>query len=88
MKEMKSNGKGWVDRGNNKMDASRVLPGPVILLDHKKDPYTNAEVAEIIRQGRDNPRRLSMKEAKLAAKNRAAANADLRAMESWATSEL
>ena len=87
MKEITSNGMGWRDRGNNKRDKPPSA-GPVATLYAHEDPYTDSEVSEIIRQGRDNPRRLTMKQSKLAAANRAKANADLRAMEAWAAAEL
>ena len=50
-------------------------------------PYTQEEVNEIIKQGRDRPRPLTHDETELVRQNRRKARADLAAMEEWYRTE-
>ena len=78
----------YADRGGNRHD--KQAPAGDVLINKKvsKAAYTDQEVTAIIRQGRENPRRLTLEESRLANKNRMKANGDLRAMEAWAVAEL
>lgn len=52
-----------------------------------QDAYTQEEVNEIVKQGRDRPRSLTHEQTELANKNRREARADLAAMEQWYSAE-
>jgi len=53
-----------------------------------QEPYTQDEVKEIDKQGRDRPRSLTHDETQLTYKNRREARADLAAMEEWYRTQL
>lgn len=78
----------YVDRGGNRHDKQPSAGNVLINKKATKAAYTDQEVTAIIRQGRENPRRLTLEESRLANKNRTKANEDLRAMEAWAAAEL
>jgi hypothetical protein len=62
--------------------------GPVYLQDQtRKNSYTQEEVNEIVKQGRDRPRPLTHDETELFNTNRREARGDLAAMESWYRTE-
>jgi len=46
-------------------------------------PYTEEERAEIVRRGKEEPRRLTLAEERLVRKNRASYQDDIMAMEHW-----
>ena len=83
-----------IDRGPSRAPAAPPAAGQVRIKNREGElvalarPLSDAEAAEVIRQGRDDPRRLTLEEARIAGANRARANDDLRSMEAWAAAEL
>lgn len=87
MREFMPGKPGWVERGGTK--PSESASGPVRVTAGPREgallsPYTEAEVEEIVRRGREEPRRLNLAEARLAERNREADVTVGRANEQWA----
>lgn len=69
-------------------EPATAMAGPVRITrpdgtKHVRPAYTGAEVAAIIKQGRERPRPLTADETSLVARNRAQAAGDAAAMERW-----
>lgn len=69
--------------------AGPVLVWPPDITDTSRfeDPYTQEEVNDVVKQGRDRPRPLTHEQTELVNKNRREARADLAAMEQWYRAE-